>query len=167
MKGHEKMCSEKRVASKKLDVLVSEVYNSLLGPMKKRNIEKVSLFIFDVLDFIMKNKPYVCNELFREVMDSSRKYLIEKEISFSDFYKESKKLREYMREGKGKKWFTWDEPEISCIRALLGVFVKMETENDHEYILSDTFLQVVECVNMNIELINEDELIKYINKYFN
>lgn len=42
----------------------------------------------------------------------------------------------------------------------------MNTKGDHEHILSDTFLQIVECVNLNIELIAKDELVKIINKHF-
>lgn len=36
----------------------------------------------------------------------------------------------------------------------------METKGDHEHTLSDTFLQIVECVNLNIGLIAKDELVK-------
>lgn len=73
---------------------------------------------------------------------------------------------EYMNEGGGRRWFTWNNPEISYVRASFGLFVKMETKGDHKHILSDTFLQVVECVNLNIELINKNELIKIIHKHF-
>lgn len=51
----------------------------------------------------------------------------------------------------------------SCI---FWPFVKMETKGDHEHTLSDTFLQIVECVNLNIGLIAKDELVKIINKHF-
>ncbi|MCX9068383.1 hypothetical protein NLN84_22700 [Citrobacter portucalensis] len=152
---------------KSFDELIDKTYGSLLGRMTRIKIEKTMRFTFDVLIFISENNPHICNELFRDILSSAGKYLIEKSIDFSTFNKEAKKIREYMNEGGGRRWFTWDDPETSCIRASLGLFIKMETKGDHEYILSDTFLQVIECVNINLELISKNELMKFINKYFN
>ncbi|HHU7348578.1 TPA: hypothetical protein ACULJ2_005137, partial [Escherichia coli] len=90
----------------------------------------------------------------------------EKNVNFSTFNNEQHRIREYMNEGGGIRWFTWDNPEISFVRASFGLFVKMETKGDHEHTLSDTFLQIVECVNLNIGLIAKDELVKIINKHF-
>lgn len=151
---------------KKLDNSINEVYNSLIGPMTKGNIKKTTLFIFDILNFIMETKPQICNELFIEVMREARKYFVEKSIDFSTFYLEAKKIRDYMNIGEGRRWFTWDDSEISCVRASLGLFVRIKTDGDHEYLLSDTILQVIECVNLNIEIISKDELIGFIDKHF-
>ena len=57
-------------------------------------------------------------------------------------------------------------PRYLLFVQLLAIFVKMETKGDHEHTLSDTFLQIVECVNLNIGLIAKDELVKIINKHF-
>lgn len=156
----------KKNMDKMFDDLIDKIYGSLLGPMRRKNIEKTIHFAFDILMFISENKPYVCNDLMSEIITSAKKYLVEKSIDFSTFNKEAKKIRDYMNEDGGRRWFTWDDPEISCIRASLALFIKMETKGDHEYVLSDTFLQIVECVNLNIELIDKDQLIQIINKHY-
>lgn len=48
----------------------------------------------------------------------------------------------------------------------LLAFCQNGNKGDHEHTLSDTFLQIVECVNLNIGLIAKDELVKIINKHF-
>lgn len=101
-----------------------------------------------------------------EIISLAQNTFIEKNVNFSTFNNEQHRIREYMNEGGGIRWFTWDNPEISFVRASFGLFVKMETKGDHEHTLSDTFLQIVECVNLNIGLIAKDELVKIINKHF-
>ncbi|EMS4512031.1 TPA: hypothetical protein ACGBQD_004936 [Escherichia coli] len=149
-----------------LDERIDKVYGSLLGPMKKKNIDKIRHFTLDVMVFILDTNPRVCNKLSREIISLAQNTFIEKNVNFSTFNNEQHKIREYMNEGGGIRWFTWDNPEISFVRASFGLFVKMKTKGDHEHILSDTFLQIVECVNLNIELITKDELVKIINKHF-
>ncbi len=61
-----------------LDERIDKVYGSLLGPMKKKNIDKIRHFTLDVMVFILDTNPRVCNKLSREIISLAQNTFIEK-----------------------------------------------------------------------------------------
>lgn len=81
-----------------LDERIDKVYGSLLGPMKKKNIDKIRHFTLDVMVFILDTNPRVCNKLSREIISLAQNTFIEKNVNFSTFNNEQHRIREYMNE---------------------------------------------------------------------
>ncbi|MCZ6442893.1 hypothetical protein O5268_13900 [Escherichia coli] len=61
-----------------LDERIDKVYGSLLGPMKRKNIDKIRHFTLDVMVFILDTNPRVCNELARKIISLAQNAFFEK-----------------------------------------------------------------------------------------